>query len=64
MVSPSAVVAGARRADRRGGRRRTTPHRPDDLFAYAELLGEQADVLAARDPLPGVTEIRQALRDV
>ena len=38
--------------------------RADDLFAYAELLGDQADVLAARDPLPGVTEIRQALRDV
>ena len=26
--------------------------RPEDLFAYAELLGEQADVLSARDPLP------------
>ena len=38
--------------------------RADDLFAYAELLGDQADVLAARDPLPGVTEIKQALRDV
>ena len=38
--------------------------RADDLFAYAELLGEQADVLSARDPLPGVTEIRQVLRDV
>jgi serine/threonine protein kinase len=36
----------------------------DDLFAYAELLGEQADALAARDPLPGVTEIKQTLRDV
>ena len=41
----------------------TAPH-ADDLFVYAELLGEQADELAARDPLPGVTEIRQALRDV
>ncbi|MGH3250567.1 MAG: hypothetical protein ACRDOI_30770, partial [Trebonia sp.] len=38
--------------------------RADDLFAYAELLGDQADLLAARDPLPGVTEIKQALRDV
>ena len=38
--------------------------RADDLFAYAELLGEQADLLAGRDPLPGVTEIRQALREV
>lgn len=38
--------------------------RADDLFAYAELLGEQADKLSARDPLPGVTEIRQALRSV
>ena len=36
----------------------------EDLFAYAELLGEQADVLAARDPLPGGTEVRQALREV
>ena len=35
-----------------------------DLFAYAELLGEEADKLAARDPLPGVTEIRQVLRAV
>ena len=38
--------------------------RAADLFAYAELLGEQADALSARDPLPGVTEIRQALRGV
>jgi serine/threonine protein kinase len=38
--------------------------RADDLFAYAELLGEQADALSARDPLPGLTEIRQALREV
>ena len=38
--------------------------RADDLFAYAELLGDQADLLAARDPLPGVTEIKQALREV
>jgi hypothetical protein len=36
----------------------------DDLFIYAELLGLEADRLSARDPLPGVTEIRQALRDV
>jgi serine/threonine protein kinase len=36
----------------------------DDLFAYAELLGEQADKLATRDPLPGVTEIKQVLREV
>jgi serine/threonine protein kinase len=36
----------------------------DDLFAYAELLGSQADDLAARDPLPGVTEIKQTLRAV
>jgi serine/threonine protein kinase len=35
-----------------------------DLFAYAELLGEVAGALAKRDPLPGVTEIRQALREV
>ncbi|HEY6476473.1 MAG TPA: hypothetical protein VI456_07800, partial [Polyangia bacterium] len=38
--------------------------RADDLFAYTELLGDQADLLAARDPLPGVTEIKQALREV
>jgi serine/threonine protein kinase len=38
--------------------------RADDLFAYAELLGDQADLLAARDPLPGVTETKQALREV
>lgn len=36
----------------------------DQLFAYAELLGEEADNLSARDPLPGVTEIRRVLRDV
>jgi serine/threonine protein kinase len=41
-----------------------TSPRVDDLFAYAELLGEQADLLAGRDPLPGVMEIRQALREV
>jgi serine/threonine protein kinase len=41
-----------------------TAPRPEDLFAYAELLGEQADALSARDPLPGVSEIRQALREV
>ena len=41
-----------------------TAPRADDLFAYAELLGEQADALSARDPLPGVTEIRQVLREV
>jgi serine/threonine protein kinase len=40
-----------------------TAPRADDLFAYAELLGEQADALSARDPLPGVTEIRQVLRE-
>jgi serine/threonine protein kinase len=38
--------------------------RTADLFAYAELLGGEADQLADRDPLPGVTEIRQALREV
>ena len=36
----------------------------EDLFAYAELLGGEADDLAARDPLPGVTEIKQTLRTV
>ena len=36
----------------------------DDLFAYAELLGDEADKLAVRDPLPGVTEIKQVLRAV
>ena len=36
----------------------------DDLFAYAELLGEEADALSAGDPLPGVTQIRRVLRDV
>ena len=36
----------------------------EDLFIYAELLGMEADALAARDPLPGVTEIRQVLREV
>ena len=36
----------------------------EDLFIYAELLGIEADDLAARDPLPGVTEIRQVLREV
>src|SRR5450756_301126 len=35
----------------------------EDLFIYAELLGLAADDLAARDPLPGVTEIRQVLRE-
>jgi hypothetical protein len=35
----------------------------EDLFIYAELLGLQADALASRDPLPGVTEIRQVLRE-
>ena len=35
-----------------------------DLFAYAELLGGEADRLASRDPLPGVTEIKQVLRGV
>ena len=36
----------------------------EDLFIHAELLGWEADALAARDPLPGVTEIRQVLREV
>ena len=36
----------------------------EDLFIYAELLGMEADALASRDPLPGVTEIRQVLREV
>ncbi len=36
----------------------------EELFIYAELLGLEADALAARDPLPGVTEIRQVLREV
>jgi serine/threonine protein kinase len=35
----------------------------EDLFIYAEMLGWAADALAARDPLPGVTEIRQVLRE-
>ncbi|MGH3191655.1 MAG: BREX system serine/threonine kinase PglW [Streptosporangiaceae bacterium] len=35
-----------------------------DLFAYAELLGSEADKLAARDPLPGVNEVQQTLRAV
>lgn len=33
----------------------------EDLFIYAEMLGWAADALASRDPLPGVTEIRQRL---
>jgi serine/threonine protein kinase len=36
----------------------------DDLLAYAELLGDAADDLAGRDPLAGVTEIKQTLREV
>jgi serine/threonine protein kinase len=36
----------------------------DDLLAYAELLGGEADDLAGRDPLAGVTEIKQTLRAV
>jgi len=36
----------------------------EELFIYAELLGFEADALAARDPLSGVTEIRQVLREV
>ena len=40
-----------------------TPH-ADELFIYAELLGMKADEMSARDPLPGVAEIRQALRAV
>jgi serine/threonine protein kinase len=35
----------------------------EDLFIYAELVGMAADALASRDPLPGVTEIRQVLRE-
>ena len=35
-----------------------------DLFAYAELLGGEADRLASRDPLPSMTEIKQVLRGV
>lgn len=38
--------------------------RAEDLFAYAELLGEQADRLAARDPLASAAEVRQVLREV
>ena len=34
------------------------------MFVYAELLGGEADELASRDPLPGVTEIKQVLRGV
>lgn len=40
-----------------------TPN-PEELFIYAEWLGLEADALSARDPLPGVTEIRQVLRGV
>jgi serine/threonine protein kinase len=36
----------------------------EELFIYAELLGMEADDLASRDPLPGVNEIRQVLRQV
>ena len=36
----------------------------EELLIYAELLGLEADALSARYPLPGVTEIRLALRDV
>ncbi len=36
----------------------------DDLFAYAELLGEEADALSSRDPLPGGSEIKNTLRAV
>jgi serine/threonine protein kinase len=42
---------------------RPTPN-PEELFIYAEWLGMEADALSARDPLPGVTEIRQVLRGV
>jgi serine/threonine protein kinase len=38
--------------------------RAEDLFVYAELLGGAADELAARDPLPGGSEIQASLRDV
>ncbi len=36
----------------------------DDLIDYAVALGERADELAARDPLPGVSAARSALRAV
>ena len=36
----------------------------DDLVAYAELLGGEADLLSGRDQLPSISEVRQVLRDV
>jgi len=36
----------------------------DDLIDYAVALGDRADELAARDPLPGVSAARAALRAV
>jgi len=36
----------------------------DDLIDYAVALGDRADELAARDPLPGVSAARSALRAV
>jgi serine/threonine protein kinase len=38
--------------------------RADELFAFAGMLGEEADALAGRDPLPSVAEIKQVLREV
>lgn len=38
--------------------------RAEDLFAYAELLSEEAARLAARDPLASAAEVRKALREV
>jgi hypothetical protein len=54
------LVALTEMADSSGG---PVPD-PEELFIYAEWLGMVADQLSARDPLPGVTEIRLALRDV
>ncbi len=54
------LVALAETADDDGG---PAPG-AEELFIYAELLGLEADGLSARYPLPGVTEVRLALRDV
>lgn len=54
------LVALAETADDDGG---PVPG-AEELFIYAELLGLEADGLSARYPLPGVTEVRLALRDV
>ena len=56
--SEAPVIVALTDADEKG-----TAPAAEDLFIYAELLGLQADALAARDPLPGVTEIRQVLRE-